>query len=112
MLLRLPHAENAVVDIAKLRDYCLSTTHPVGKHKARVFAAKLGLTADDSNELREALLEAARILDVVPGDQDQYGQRYTLDLLMIGPDGHATVRSAWIIRSGEDFPRLTTCYVV
>ncbi|WP_420827328.1 hypothetical protein [Halochromatium salexigens] len=25
--------------------------------------------------------------------------------------GAATVLSAWIVRHGEDFPRLTSCYV-
>lgn len=26
--------------------------------------------------------------------------------------GSVTIRSAWIVRDDEDFPRLTTCYVV
>jgi hypothetical protein len=36
---KLPHVELAVVDIAKLRDYCLNADHLRGRHKARVFAA-------------------------------------------------------------------------
>jgi hypothetical protein len=43
---KLPNAERAIVNIAKLRDYCLNPEHEHGSHKARVFAAKLGLTAD------------------------------------------------------------------
>ena len=35
--MKLPKAERVVVDITRLRDYCLSETHSVGKHKARVF---------------------------------------------------------------------------
>lgn len=100
------------MDLAKLRDYCLSTTHPTGKHKARVFAAVLGLTAADAADLRDALLEAARTLDATLGESDQYGQRYTIDLIMVGPAGVGTVRSGWIVRTGEDFARLTTCYVL
>lgn len=110
--MKLPNGEQAIVDIAKLRDYCLSKTHPVGKNKARVFEAVLGFTADDAEELQETLLQAAEMLDVVPGEQDAYGQRYTLDLLVIGPDGQGTVRSGWIVRIDEDYPRLTTCYVL
>jgi hypothetical protein len=110
--LKLPNADRAFVDVAKLRDYCLSPTHPVGKHKARVFASVLGLTDADAAELRLALLEAARTLDVVTGEQDDYGQRYTLDLILAGPAGQATVRSTWIVRAGEDFARLTSCYVL
>jgi hypothetical protein len=100
------------VDIAKLRDYCLSEIHPVGRHKARVFAAVLGLTAANAADLRVALLEAARLGDALPGEQDEYGQRYTIDFPLLGPGGQAVIRSAWIIRAGEDFPRLTTCYVL
>lgn len=42
-LVRLPNPERAIVDIAKLKDYCLDTEHEDGKHKARVFAAVLGV---------------------------------------------------------------------
>jgi hypothetical protein len=109
---KLPNAEHAIVDISKLRDYCLSFEHPRGRHKARVFAAVLGLTAADAESLREALLEAARMGDAVATVQDTYGQRYMLDFTMSGPAGQVVVRSSWIIRTDEDFPRLTSCYVL
>jgi hypothetical protein len=44
----LPNAERAIIDPAKLTDYCLSATHPVGRHKAAVFRSALGLTAPDA----------------------------------------------------------------
>ena len=56
--MRLPYAELAVVDVAKLRDYGLDMAHPRGKHKAKVFKSRLGLTADDAEFLRAVLLEA------------------------------------------------------
>jgi hypothetical protein len=49
--MRLPNAERAFVDTEKLRDYCLSQTHPRGRHKARVFAEALGMTAVNPEEL-------------------------------------------------------------
>jgi hypothetical protein len=110
--MKLPNCERAVVDIAKLRDYCLSIEHLRGRHKARVFAAALGLSAQDAEELRDALLAAAQTNDALPTEQDAYGQRYVLDFRMRGPSGQAIVRSSWIIRSDEDFPRLTSCYVL
>ena len=48
----VPNADRAEIDIRKLRDYCLATTHPVGKHKAPVFRAALGLQATDAELLR------------------------------------------------------------
>jgi hypothetical protein len=110
--MKLPGGDRAVVDIAKLRDYCLSPDHPRGKHKARVFAAALGLTADRADELQAALLAAAGTEEATVGDADEHGQRYAVEFIMHGPAGTARVRSSWIVRAGEDFPRLTSCYVI
>ena len=110
--MRLPNGNNAVVDIAKLRDYCLNEQHPRGRHKARVFATTLGLTAADTDLLRQALLRAAVEGDAMAGERDDYGQRYVLDFELTGPRGKATVRSSWIILRGEGTPRVTSCYVL
>lgn len=58
--MKLPNSELAVVDIAKVREYCLSPRHELGKFKARVFASALGLTEKDADWLREQLLLAAK----------------------------------------------------
>lgn len=108
----LTNAERAEVDPRKLTDYCLCTTHPVGKHKAAVFKAALGLTADDADLLKEWLLRAASEGEAVAGQVDEFGARFQIDFEASTPSGRATIRSAWIVRTGEDFPRLTTCYVL
>jgi len=41
---RLPNGDRAVVDDAKVRDYLLSPTHPVGRFKS-VFFMALGFSA-------------------------------------------------------------------
>ena len=110
--MRLPNPERAVVQIEKLRDYCLSTEHPRGRNKARVFESALGLTSRDASPLRDALLDAARSKEAIRTEKDDFGQRYMLDFIMSGPKGRAWVRSSWIVRRGEDFPRLTSCYVI
>jgi hypothetical protein len=109
---KLPNPEKAVVEMRKLRDYCLSPEHPRGKHKARVFASALGLTAENSEELRRALLSAAASEEATPAEEDEYGRRYMLDFQMSTETGSATVRSGWIVRSGEGFPRFTSCWVL
>jgi hypothetical protein len=110
--MKLPHAEQAFVDLVKLRDYSLSSTHPEGKHKARVFAAALGLDAADAEWLREQLLSAVLHEECIPGRVTEFGQRYSVDVNLRRKDREARVRSAWIIRRDEDFARLTTCYVL
>src|SRR6185436_2179625 len=76
--MKLPNGERAVVDIAKLRDYSLSATHEEGKHKARVFAAALGVGPGQAEWLRDRLIIATREGDCQLGDFDEYGQRYVI----------------------------------
>jgi hypothetical protein len=109
--MRLPNGERAIVDSAKLREYCLNPHHYRGRHKARVFASA-DIHQDDSEILREALLTAARESEARPGDVNQYGQRYTVDLDLIRHERTVKIRSLWIVRIGENLPRLTTCYVL
>jgi hypothetical protein len=59
--MKLPNAHRAIVDIAKLRDYCLNQQHEYGRDKARAFAAALGLGRTHAEWLRLRLLEAARL---------------------------------------------------
>jgi hypothetical protein len=108
----LPNPENAVVEMRKFRGYCLSPEHPRGKHKARVFASAFGLTAQDSEEIRQTLLSAALSEEAMPAEEDEYGKRYVLDFEMSTEVGSAHVRSGWIVRSGENFPRFTSCWVL
>ena len=108
--MKLPNAEHAVVDIRKLRDYCLNPTHEHGKHKVRLFIAALGLTADDTEELRSVLLEVITTHDTQPGRRDAYGQRYVVDFMQVWGSKQAMIRSAWIIEHDSDTPRLTSCY--
>lgn len=107
----LPNGERAVAEIEKLRDYCLSPTHLRGRHKARVFQARLGLTADDAEWLQARLLLEAQRSAAQVGKKDGYGQRYVVDFEVTTDVGSATIRSSWIILRDEDVPRLTSCFV-
>jgi hypothetical protein len=107
----LPNGKLAIVDIRKLRDYCLNPDNPRGSGKARVFASALGITAKDADKLHARLLEIAVSEDAAIGELDLFGQRYTIDFEMETETGRAELRSGWIILRSETVPRLTTCYV-
>jgi hypothetical protein len=109
--MKLPNGERAILDLRKLEEYCLNPHHPRGRNKARVFAS-VGIGQAASNVLTEALLAAARNAQAVRGRPSPYGQRYTIDFDLAGPARAVRVRSTWIVRTGEDFPRLTTCFVL
>jgi hypothetical protein len=108
--MQIPNADGAVVDIRKLRDYCLNPLHDEGKHKARLFASALGMTVADAGALREILLQMIKTRDAQLGRQDVYGQRYIVDFRLEWQGRQATLRSGWIIEQGSNTPRLTTCY--
>ncbi|NEQ24774.1 MAG: hypothetical protein F6K28_37865 [Microcoleus sp. SIO2G3] len=49
----IPNAENAAVDIRKLRNYCLNLEHDEGKHKARLFSSVFGMTVDNAERMSD-----------------------------------------------------------
>ena len=106
----IPNANNAIVDIRKLRDYCLNPEHDDGKHKARLFSSILGMKAENAEELRLILLEIIKTNEAKLGRSDRFGQRYTVDFEITWQNRNATLRSGWIIEHGSNIPKLTTCY--
>jgi hypothetical protein len=107
----LPNVERAVVDIAKLLDYCLNPAHPEGKHKSRVFRSALGFTSNDAEQLRRMISDAILINEAVEQPASEYGRRFVVDFQVAGLRGQVTIRSTWLVRNDEDFPRLTSCFI-
>ena len=111
--MKLPNGASAVVGIEKLRNYCLSSQHSEGRHRARVFLSTLGMTSVDAGKLCEILLSAIALNNEVSmTGVDKYGCRYSLDVVVTWGRREALVRSAWIIKTGKEFPRLVSCYVL
>jgi len=108
----LPNAENAFIDDRKLIDYCLSENHPVGKHKARVFMSALGFSLENFQDLKNAILIYIQNNEVTLTEINQYGALYVVDVSVENPPKNAVVRTSWIIKTDENFPRLTSCYVI
>ena len=109
--MRLPNCENAVVSLEKIRDYCLSNEHSRGKHKAKVFKSALGLDSGDSKMLKRIIEEAILLNDAEETFKDKYGIRYIVDFEYSMKDKKAKIRTCWIVKTNENFPRLTSCYI-
>lgn len=110
--MRIPNANDAIVDIDKLTGYCLNSHHSRGKHKARVFESACGITAVNAEILRLQLLDAVVERDARELPISAHGKRYMVEFTLQGPAGAADVRSAWIIRDGEEIPRFVSAYVI
>jgi len=108
---RIPHADRAAVDVTKLEGYVLNAAHSEGRHKARVFLAALELGAGDAAWLARAIVTALPAAEATRGTLDRFGERFSADLALTHRGRAAIVRTAWIVRAGEDFPRLVTCFV-
>jgi hypothetical protein len=72
----------------------------------------LHILREDAGFLRAQLLQAAATGQAFAADRDEYGERYILDFECSRGDRRANIRSAWIVLSGETFPRLITCFVL
>lgn len=110
--MRIPNAENAILDIGKLRGYCLNAGHSKGKDKARVFMSALGVRQTDALWLRAEILRKLPSATAVQQFEDVWGIRYAVDMEITHNTKSATVRTIWIILRGDDCPRFVTCRVV
>jgi hypothetical protein len=108
---KLPDGGRADVPLSRLTGYLLNPEHDEGKHKARVFAAALGLHAPGADEFRTWLLGVAREGEAELGRSDKHGQRFVIRAKFLYKGREAMVRTAWIIRSGRDFPEFLTALV-
>lgn len=108
--MKLPNAEHAIVDEAKVRDHLLSPEHPIGRFKARVFRAG-GYERDNWRRLRDDLLALARSADVSLASADKFGRRFVGTGLLPAPNGRPLpVTAVWLIPSETESPRLITAY--
>ena len=105
MTTRLPNGDEAILDVRKIEDYCLSPSHPRGRHKARVFRQALTLQHTDAGWLRDVLLVAARSGDAAQVATDAWGTQWRLDVTIGRQGKSAVVRTIWIVRTSESVPR-------
>jgi len=95
---------------SKLSQYALNPNHRDGKHKARLFSVKLGITIANQSILEDALLNAVAQAEVIYQSSSEYGEKYVVDFILETEIGTAQIRSCWIVRFGEDYPRLVSIY--
>ena len=106
----LPCAEQAVIEVAKLRDYLLSSSHPVGRFKA-VFFETLGYKAENWRQLEADLRLLVQSNDAELSQSNPYGRKYEVrGMLGAVATKRVAIVTVWIIRIGEDVPRFVTAY--
>ena len=109
--MRLPQGNEAIVTDEKLYGYLLNIEHPTQPGHAMLFKRLLGLTTDNAEELRAALLHAAATLPADPGQSSRFGEKFEIKFPMSGPRGTYNVLSVWLIPRGHTRPRLITAMI-
>lgn len=108
--MKLPNGLNAVIPMEKLTGYCLNPSHSSGKHKARVFASALGITAENADDLREVIAKAALEGEVIQQGHTEFGQLCKVDWAI--PDQEFIVlRTIWEISPNQPNPRLISAFI-
>jgi hypothetical protein len=108
--MKLPNGDNAIIPTEKLIGYCLNPEHSSGKHKARVFASVLGITADNADDLRALIVTAAVEGEVIQQENTEFGELYKVDWAI--PDLESTVlRTLWEISLTQPNPRLISAFI-
>lgn len=107
--MNLPRAGHARIDPGKIQQYLLSSSHPIGRSKARFFR-RLGFAASRWQELRDALLLHARHGAATTAQAGPFGQKYLVRGILQGSRDRAAVVSVWIVRTGTADPVFVTAY--
>ncbi len=110
--MKLPNAENAFIADEKIYGYCLSDEHIECRHKANVFRSVLDMTAKDGAELISAILAAILTNEAVFEKTINFGEIWQVDFPFIRNRREVVIRTVWIIRNEEDFPRLVSCFIL
>jgi uncharacterized protein YukE len=105
---RPPDFGSVEVDSNKISGYAMNPDHPVGGNKYRVIHSATGLGVDDAASVERQIRDGVRMGTPILGKVNEWGQRWAVDVPLIGPSGSMTVRTAWILDNGSTMPRLVT----
>lgn len=108
--MKLPHADRAVVEVSKIRDYLLAAANPRARGKPAFFLS-LGFGVEQGELLRRELLQIAQSDSAKEGQASIFGQKFEIRATLKGPSGKtAQVNTVWIIETGTSIPRFVTAY--
>lgn len=105
--MRLTPGGDVLIEERKVLDYLLSRSHPVGRFKARVFAA-LGFETKNVKAFIEELRRIAATDEVSELVETPFGRKYEVPGNLKGPLGELAVVTVWFLERGQERARLVT----
>lgn len=108
--MRIPNAEQAIIEPEKITLYLLNIEHKRGRDKA-VLLSSFGYSIEDWPRLVDDLRSYHLTIDATLVRDTPYGRRYEVKAPLITPSGRSLiVRSIWQIDIGADQPRFITLF--
>lgn len=102
---------SGIIARAKLDGYLLSTSHPQGRHKARLWHSVFGLTRGDGYILEKLIREQVHQAKPIEKKPTKVRRWELVIPRFRGPnDREGPVLTAWALEPGKDRPHLTTAY--
>ncbi len=97
----------------KLENYLLNPGHEIGRHKARVFAAALGIHRGDWEYLRDRLKAGIVDASISSARDTPWGRVCEAIIPVEGLNGKTRrVMTVWLVPPLNEPPRFVTGYVV
>ncbi len=108
--MKLPYADEAIIDPDKLRLYLLNVKHKRGKSKAKLLYS-FGYTLENWQQLAIDLRQQHLTNNVTAVRDTMYGKRYEIHAPLMTRDGRSlTIRSIWQIDNDTVYPRFITLF--
>jgi len=107
--MKVSQKDKVIISSEKIKDYLLSSIHPIGRFKA-VFFYNLGYSVDNWGILARDIKSILKY-DVKKTVKTEYGVKYEIHGLITGPNNKSsTIITVWIIINNEQELRFVTAY--
>jgi hypothetical protein len=100
------------IELRRPLNCSLHATPPVGGYKARLFKGGSGIESQYAEGMAESPGWVAAHAIAAGEHEDPHGKRDPIDFALETGNGSPVIHCAWIIRSGEGYPQLTTAFLL
>jgi SPX domain protein involved in polyphosphate accumulation len=106
--MKIPNSDRAIIEPSKLTEYLLNPEHKRGGAKAKLLR-QFGYSLENWQQLESDIRKFHLVKDVNLITETAYGVRYVVIANLFTPVNRPlSVRTAWQIDKGTDFPRFIT----
>lgn len=108
--MKVPNSDKAIIPKAKIEDYILSGSHPIGRNKSAFFNS-LGFSLENQDDLITELKNIIVNNDLTNVIENAFGTKYVVKgLIITSKKTFQEITTVWFIEKGETIPYFITVY--